>query len=182
MILRRAAKRYGRALFEKAREQERLDAVLEDLGAVVAAMERSPRVAEVVRTPILAPQVKKEALAQALGREIDPLVLDFLKLLVDKRRMNLLAACLEEYRAALDDYRGLLRVEVASAVALLPEEESRLIHILETQSGKRVLLSRRLDPSLLGGVVVRYDDTLVDGSVLAQLQRLRNRLRQVKVV
>ncbi len=177
----RAAARYAGALFQSAREANAPDAVYEDLRRTATLMERSSRLADLLTSPILPAEAKKRALREAVGPRGHPLAQRFLALLVDKKRIGLLPLVADTYHEMWNDYRGLVEVEVTSAVALEAGEEERLTRVLERRTGRTVALHKRVERGLLGGVSVRYNDTVIEGSVRSQLRALHRHLLRVRI-
>ena len=102
--------------------------------------------------------------------------LSFLKLLIRKRREDLLEECAREFRILLAAQANTADAEVSTAVPLTPEQETRLTESLQTLTGKTIKLTTQIDPTLVGGVVVRIGDTVMDGSVRGKLERLERQL------
>jgi F-type H+-transporting ATPase subunit delta len=104
--------------------------------------------------------------------------MNFLRLLVDKRRMNLLPQILSELRRMVEELEGIERVEVISAAPLPGTQRDFLKSVLERQTGKRIELEEKLDPAVLGGMVVKVGSTVYDGSVRTQLSQMRENLQK----
>ncbi|MGQ9525782.1 MAG: ATP synthase F1 subunit delta [Armatimonadota bacterium] len=172
----RAARRYAAALFQTAVEQELIDQVARDLDRVLALMSEFPNLQRALYQPTLPASVKMRILQTVLGTEIEPLTLDFVRLLIRKRRFDDLQAVRQCYQELVDAHRATVPAQVRSAVPLTSEEETQLVQALSKATGMRVRLETSVDPDLIGGVVVRIHDTVLDGSVKSQLQALRKRL------
>ena len=119
---------------------------------------------------------------QAIVRRVLPSIgqkqLNFLRLLRQKNRLSLGASIASFFSELLDEERGILRAEVTSATPLADEQRQRLLDKLTRDTGKQVALVTRVDPSLLGGLVVRIGDRMVDGSTRHRLQSLRTQLER----
>ena len=172
----RVARRYAAALFQFALETGQVDAVVGDLERVLELMRGFPELAAAVRRPSVPASVKKRLLDELLADEVQPITLDFLKLLIDKRRYDILPEVPECYKELADSHRGIVSVQVRSAVPLTEEEKERLSEVLARSLRKQVRLKTNVDPSLIGGVMLRIGDRLLDGSVKGQLNLLRQRL------
>lgn len=169
-----AAKRYGRAAFEIALADGALERWAADLGLIAAAM-GDPQVAaflESVRTPL---QAKYDLLERGLAGS-DPKAMNLAKLLVAKGRSDLAGQILEEYRALVDEHQGLAHAVVTTAVPLGDAEREAVAQRLGQLTGRQVTVTTRVDPTIIGGLVARIGDTLIDGSVRARLLALRRRL------
>jgi F-type H+-transporting ATPase subunit delta len=115
---------------------------------------------------------------RALGKE----TMTFMKLLVQKGREEFLPEVIKQFHVLLDEMRGVVAVEVTSAVALSSDQEGRLKKRLEQYTGKQVRIHPKLDSSIRGGVVARIGDTVIDGSIAHQLDLLRERMAEGGVV
>ena len=121
---------------------------------------------------------KRDLISTLLGAFIDTLTLSFLRLLVDKRREDILSLVRLEVQQLSDASRHLVRAEATFALEPTADERTQLIASLAKRTGEQVDLTVRVDPSILGGVVVRMHDTIIDGSVRGTLERLREQLLQ----
>ncbi|HLV82075.1 MAG TPA: ATP synthase F1 subunit delta [Chthonomonadaceae bacterium] len=174
----RAASRYAMALFDIAQKQGKLEAIERDLNAILDLMRLTPALRQVWDSPLLPPERKNRILGDVLGEAFDPLTLTFLRLLVDKQREAILEGVQREVRRLADAARHLVRAEAIFAITPTPEEKAALVRSLEARTGESVELTVHVDPAILGGVVVRLQDTLIDGSVRGTLERLREQLLQ----
>ena len=172
----RAARRYATAIFETARREQKLDVVENDLNTVVDLMKQTPIFQQMWESPQVPSGRKRELLSQLLGETVDTLTLSFLRLLVDKRREEILEAVCHDMRQLADASRHLVRAEATFAVEPTPQEHNDLIQSLEKMTGENVQLTTNVNPDILGGVVVRMRDTILDGSVRGTLERLREQL------
>ncbi|MHB0912528.1 MAG: F0F1 ATP synthase subunit delta [Armatimonadota bacterium] len=170
------ARRYAGALFGLARDADAIDRVESDLGLVNYSVESMPSLREVVMHPLIPADRKKEILAAVFAEKIEGLTLDFLKLLVDKRREGILSDVEEEYVRIADDFRGVMPAVVVSVVPLTAEEQAALKQKLGGLTGKTVELTLEQDEALIGGLVVKIGDTVIDGSVRGQLATMREKL------
>jgi F-type H+-transporting ATPase subunit delta len=166
---------YAEALLEAAGERGRLAEVREELADFVAAVESSEELRGLLRNPQIEPHVKRDALEAALGGA-DELVRNFLLLVAEKGRI----AEIEEIQAELERLIArearVLELELTTAVELSDEEAARVVRQIEDASGRRVEASRRVDPSIIGGIVVQAGSQRLDASVRGRLNQLRQEL------
>jgi F-type H+-transporting ATPase subunit delta len=174
----RAAKRYAMALFETAQKQSILQAVENDLDAVIQLLEETPAFRQMWNSPLIPSGRKRDLLAQLFADSIQNLTLSFLRLLVDKRREELLIPVRAEIHQMADSFSHLVRAEAVFAVPPTVAEQDELRASLEQRTGEKVEMTVTVDPEILGGVVVRLRDTIIDGSVRGTLERLREQLLQ----
>lgn len=174
----RAARRYATALFEAAHSAGSLDQVEKDVRNVMDLMRQMPALADLWHSPLIPASRKRDVIEKTLGNSVDKLTLSFLHLLIDKRREDVLPGVEVDIQQLADQARQLVRAEATFAVAPTPDEQTDLIRSLEQRTGQHVQLTTQIDPDILGGVVVRMQDTIIDGSVRGTLERLREQLLQ----
>lgn len=164
--------RYARALFDAAQSGKAVDAVRADLARWLEVAAAVPEWAAALQHPRVAPAVKGELLARALGKP-SALTGRLLDLLMEKKRLDALADIARRFNALADESRGVVAVSVGTAQPLSAEQTAAMKKSLSKIFGE-VALHPRTDPALLGGLVVQVGDRLWDGSVAAQLARLKD--------
>lgn len=178
---RRLAKRYAKALGELATQRGVLDIVQRDLERVVGAIRSDATVRALVANQRVARTAKEELLLKLAGDEAADLSKQFLRLVVQKRREDHLPAMFDEFVAYADAVRGVVEIEVKTATPLGDEEAKRLAESLAAFTGQQVRLVNVVEPKILGGVVARVGDVVVDGSVATRLERLKETLKQTRL-
>jgi F-type H+-transporting ATPase subunit delta len=175
------ARSYAEALFALGERHEQLEPFGAALDLVAATLESEPRLRLFLETPKVEPAEKKRVLTDALRNQVPPLVLNFLLVVLDKRRQRILPQMAREYRVLLDESLGRLYAEVT--VAREPDEkmEREIAAGLSQALGKTVIPHIQVDPSILGGIIVRYGDRVLDGSLKRRLVTLRRRLLDAKL-
>lgn len=169
------ARRYAQALLELGVEHGDLDKLVDDVATLAAAWETSADLRNAIENPLVAHAAKKAVMADLADRiGASPTAHHALGLLVDRRRTKALPYIARTLFELADARKGVLRAEVTTAVALTESYYSRLQAQLEKMTGKRVVLHRATDPSILGGVVTRLGDRVIDGSLRTRLQALRD--------
>jgi len=174
----RAAKRYATALFEVAEKQNKLDTIVADLKTVQTLTATTPALLALWQSRIVPASTKRDVLTEILSTSIDELTLSFVRLLIDKRREAIFDQVIVEIGRLADASQRLVRADATFAVAPSDAETASLIEGLEKRTGERVQLTVAVDPEILGGVVVRLHDTIIDGSVRGALEGIRERLLQ----
>jgi F-type H+-transporting ATPase subunit delta len=174
----RAARRYATALFASAQKQGKLDAIERDMTSLLEMMQQTPALRQMWESPQVPTGRKRELLKTLFENTFDPLTLSFLRLLVDKRREDILEAVDYDLRQQADASRHVVRAEATFAVPPTHDEQENLIKSLEHRTGERVLMTVEVNPGILGGVIVRMQDTIIDGSVRGSLERMREQLLQ----
>jgi F-type H+-transporting ATPase subunit delta len=168
------ARRYATALLELGSESGQLDALVEELQRAAQVYESSPELRSALSDPLVAIDAKKGILADLGTRlSLGPTARNVLQLLIDRRRISALPPIAQRLRTLADEKRGILRAEVFTAMPLPEEYFGQLQAQLERVTGRRVALDRKLDPTLICGVVARVGDTVYDGSLLARLRSIK---------
>jgi len=166
---------YAEALLGAAGERGRLAEVREQLADFVAAVRESDELRSLLRNPQIEPHVKREALAAALG-DADELVRNFLLLLAEKGRLAEADEIQAELERLIAREARVLELDLTTAVELSDEEAARVVRQMEEASGRRVEATRRVDPDLIGGIVIQAGSQRLDASVRGRLDQLRQEL------
>jgi F-type H+-transporting ATPase subunit delta len=166
---------YGRALFEAAQEHDRLDDVRDQLGAFADAIDEHRDLAVFFFSPYFSTEEKKEGLGKVLDGAED-IVRNFLELLVEKHRMPAIHRIRREYDSLWEEENKLLPVEVTSAIELDPETVQNIGDKIGERTGRKVQLESKVDPDILGGIVVRVGDRILDASIANRLESLRKQV------
>jgi F-type H+-transporting ATPase subunit delta len=169
-----SARRYAEAAFEVATEANAVEAWHDDLRRA-AAIVSDEELSRLLENPAIAYDQRRESLERALG-DVPDGVRNLALLLLQRRRLDLVAAVAEHFHRLVNARDGVVEGTVTSAAPLREDEERELRAKLEPIAGGRLELRYEVDPSLLGGVVVRLGDRFLDGSVRGRLERLRHRL------
>jgi ATP synthase F1 delta subunit len=170
-----AERLYARALFEAAQEQGRVEAVHRDLGEFADAVAGSPELAAFLANPEVDPAAKVGVLGE-LSDGADPLVHNFLRLLAEKGRAGQIPGVRDELQALVDRAQGRVAVELTTAYELSDDEASSIVSQIEQASGRTVEATRKVDPALIGGMILQAGSLRVDASVRGRLERLRHEL------
>lgn len=174
------ARVYARALFDAAQAAGRVEPVRRELGDFVAALAASASLRDVLADPQVDEGAKRRVLAE-LTRDADPLFAHTLQLLQQKGRFAIVAELHEALEILAAAEAEIVKVEVTPAVELGPEAEKRLAAKVAAATGRRVELTKLVDAGVLGGLVVRVGDVIVDGSLRSRIGQLRQRLVTAEV-
>ena len=168
------AGRYANAVFELARDQKAVDAVSTDLASLRRAIETSPDLARLVRSPVFSAEDQAKALGAILEKMgAHPLTTKFVLLVAQKRRLFALNQIIAAYEHLVAKSRGETEAEVTAARHLNDEEIAELKSVLKAKLGKEPRLHSRIDPTLLGGLVVKVGSRMIDSSLRTKLDGLR---------
>jgi F-type H+-transporting ATPase subunit delta len=160
-------------LAKKQGQQEEWGALID---AIAVAMQEDRTLKTFLESPKLAASQKIEILDKALGKRVPPVFLRFLEIVIAKRRQMLIPAIATEYRGLIDESEDRLHATVIVAREPAPAEKEALVKQLSRVLGKRVVAHITLNPAILGGLVVKVGDTVMDGSVRRRLATLRSRM------
>ncbi len=177
MVTGSLARRYAKAVFEIGTAQQSLDKIGADIRALAQAMAESAELATTLASPAIRRSDRRkviDALLQRIG--VVSQTRNLVYLLLDSERLATLPAISRELDAMIEAKAGRVQAEVVSAKPLDPAQLSQITAALEKLSGKKVTVSKREDPELLGGVVAKVGDTVYDGSLRTQLRTLRDEL------
>jgi len=172
----RVARRYAAALFGVAERDGILDSVAQDLTLISRFVAEVPYLRAVLNQPLVSDERKNKVANDAFGDRVTATSLNFLKLLIRKRREELIDECVREFRLRLAERNNTVDATATSAVPLSPAQAERLTESLAHMTGKTVHLTAEVDGAIVGGVIVRLGDTIIDGSVRGRLQRLEQQL------
>lgn len=175
------ARRYAKALFAVAAKKGEKDqqSFGAELAAVVQVLQGSPALSKVFRNPVFGVEEKKAILGKLLVKlNPSPTVKNFLSLLADKNRLSYLPEIQDYYNQLLDEASGVLRGQLVTAVDVAAKKKDDLKKKLEKQTGKKLVLDFTVDPKILGGVVLKVGDRVMDASLRAQLQILKENIKR----
>ena len=166
---------YARSLFEAALEQDKLDVVREQLGELADVLARERQLQVFFFSPYFSSQEKKDGLHRAVDGA-EPIVLNFLELLLENHRMPAIFRIRRDYDHRWEEHNRLLPVEVTSAVPLDEGTVRRIGDRIAEQTGRRIELSSKVEPHILGGIVVRVGNQVLDASIRNRLDTLRRQV------
>lgn len=175
------AGRYATAVFDLAEAQDALGPLEADLGSLREALATNAELVRALRSPVVT-RGEHVGIVASLGDPLglSPLMRNFLGVLAEKRRLGVLPAMIAQLEAMLAEHRGEATAEVRSAVALSEEQLDRVRDSVASKVGRAVKLSAEVDPSLIGGLVVRVGSRMVDASLKTKLQQLELAMRGVR--
>jgi F-type H+-transporting ATPase subunit delta len=172
-----AARRYARAIFQLAGEEDRRDATLGEIDLLAGLLAENDELAEVLYRPLYPLAERRaafDAVAARLGLGVT--VKRFVEFLLHQHRMRDFPLIVEELHRLADEAAGRVEAEIVSAAALAGPQLERVRRALADRTGREVRVTPRVDPTLIGGIVARVGNLVFDGSVRAQLEQLRTKL------
>jgi F-type H+-transporting ATPase subunit delta len=180
-LISNISKRYARAFFEIATEEKQLERYYEELNQFASIIAQNKALNDFLANPVFEQGSKKGVVESIIGKlQLSGMTISFLKLLVDKKRIDILHDIVICYRQLMDEVLKKVRVDLKTAFPLSSKMQSYINSSLEKLTGRQVELFVENDPSLLGGIVLGVGDTLYDGSIKNQLNNMRNLLGEAR--
>lgn len=170
---------YGDALFQSALEENCLDQVKQQLKTLTGVFREEPQFLTMMDSPAMDAEDILKILRETFEGKIEDILFNFLRILCDKRRMELFLPIAQRFDALYRQHLGLLEVEAVTAVPLTDSQQKRLTEKLSSLTGKQVLLCNQVNASIIGGVILKYDHKEIDGSVREKLSSMRHQIRGI---
>jgi len=174
--LSRVAKRYAKALFELAEERNVLEKVHTDLQAIAETVKNSEDLQNLLVNPLVNEADKMNVLARIFSDRFESLTRQFLELVAEKRRLSVLLEIITKFYRMMLEHNNQIEGQLISAVDLEERQVEEIGKQIEQITGKKVMLNRQIEPSIIGGFVVKVEDVVIDNSIRSQLNRLREQL------
>ncbi|MGD0337401.1 MAG: ATP synthase F1 subunit delta [Bacteroidota bacterium] len=171
----RVAKRYATALIKSAQEMNMLEEVTRDIQILKATLQNTKDFRLFLSSPIISIEKKRRVVAELFATQLHTMTFTFLNMLIEKGRENVLPSIITQFHFLYNEMLGILSVDVKTVTPFSGTQEKALVVTLEEYSGKKVLVTFSLDKSIQGGFIARAGDTVFDGSIRRQLERLRER-------
>lgn len=173
-MISKAARRYAKALMQSALEQDILDDVEKDIQFILRTVQDSKELTVFLKSPVIKKEDKQEVLAKIFDSHISSETKGLLSLLSEKNREALLEDICNGFIQLYNAHEGIIQVDVITAYELDEKQTKKLHDALVTSTGKKVEMDLTIDPEILGGIIVRIDDTVLDGSVKHKIRKLKN--------
>ncbi len=172
------SKRYGSAMFELAKTENKVEGFLEQLRVIKSTTKENPELLKIFDHPKVTITEKLTLIDDLFNEGFDKEVRDFLKLLVTKDRIDSLLKMITDFEELYYEYMNIVLVKVTSAEGLAEDEESSLKAKLEELFEKQVIVEQMVDPTVIGGLLISAQDKVIDGTVRGRLEKIRQGLLQ----
>jgi F-type H+-transporting ATPase subunit delta len=180
-LISNISRRYARAFFEIATEEKQIEPYYNELNQFASIVSQNQSLSDFLANPVFEQASKKGVVDSVIAKlKLSGMTISFLRLLVDKKRIDIINDIVICYRQLMDETLKKVSVNVKTAFALSDELRSSINSSLEKAMGKTVEMTVEEDPTLLGGVVITVGDTLYDGSIKNQLNNMRNLLGEAR--
>lgn len=172
------ASRYAKSLIDLSKEKGKLDVVKGDIEQFIGVLKENPELVAVLRNPIMKTDKKKSILQALFKDKIDPMISSFFDILINKGRGGILYDIALEFIREYNEVKGIVKATVVSASKLSDENFNQLKSQIAQQINAEVILNNTVDPSLIGGFVVKVGDRQVDASIAGKLNKLEKHFAQ----
>ncbi len=175
------ATRYAKSLIDLAKEQKVLDKVKAEMDLFIETGKQEPQLLAVLKNPIISLDKKAAILKELFADKVQPVVISFFNIMVNKGRAGVLYATAKEFVNLFNLDKGVVKAKVISAVALTEENKKQLVEVVKSATKGEVILETKVDPKLIGGFVLQVGDRQFDASLNSKLKKLKKEFAQ-KVV
>lgn len=175
------AKKYGYALFEVGMEENKLDELYSEVQTVMEVFRTDTDLSRVLEHPDIRKQEKKSLLNKIFSDQVSKEILNLLYITVDKKRANKIVEILEEFFQLFREERKIKKAVVTSAIPLEEESLHALQTVLEKKTNNTIVLENKIDPTIIGGVILEMDERKIDSSIFTELKQLQYRLKTVSL-
>jgi F-type H+-transporting ATPase subunit delta len=170
---------YSSALFEVAVEMDKIDQILAEYEFVANSLDEYPDFESILTSPKVSDVDKKKIIDETYGSNISPELSNFFKLLVDKKRSSIIKEAFGDFKILVNNHKGLVVAKVESVIPLESKDIEALEAKLNELTGQTVTVNNVINPDIMGGLVVKVGDKIIDGSVKRKLDGLKHDLAQI---
>lgn len=181
MIRNEISKKYGVAIFELAKEKDKLSGVKNELDKIMGLIKDNDELNEVFFHPRIRPDTKKKIIHEIFKEQVSDLLFNYLYLLIDKRREFYLEYIIKEFKKLYNQEKKIMEVEVVSAITLNEKMKNKLQNKIKSKIDNKVLIKEKIDPSIIGGLIIKIGDHIIDGSIKNKLANLQNHIEKIPV-
>lgn len=164
---------YSKALFEITQEENSSDDVLKELSSLSVIFSQNPELIKLLSAPTLNLAEKQKVISDVFKGKISDITFNFINVIVEKNRISYIEKIIESYKELYNDYNGILKITAITSMKMSDTLKEKLIKKLESVSSKKITLIEKIDKDILGGIVLNYGNTQIDGSLKSKLDNLR---------
>ena len=176
MNLGKISVRYGKALFQFAKEKNQLEKVSRDMELLYNSSVEVPEFRDFLNNPILPLSGKKNAIHKIFENKIDPLTIDFLDLIIKNNRLAFLEGITLQFRDQFNTYKGITLAKLTTVYPLDHDLRDKIIEFIKKKTTNKIILDEITDPEILGGFIIKIEDEQIDTSVRTQLNKIKKEL------
>lgn len=174
-------KRYASSLFEVGIELKKLDDFHSQLELIKKTFLSEEKLLQILEHPRISKGEKRSLVENIFKQSVSKEILNFLFIIIDKRREASLMDIVKEYSTLFKEYKGILDIEAVTAVSMEENAKEKLKLVLKNRFKKEIQLSNRVDPSIIGGVVLKMDSKVIDSSLKSQLKEMEAMIKGVSL-
>jgi len=174
MTEKRIAKRYAKALFLLAQDEQKMEIIHNNIIYIKSILQSSRELSLLLKNPIINPNKKIKILEDVFGSNVEDIIIKFLIFVVKKNRANLLSNILVEFIDMYNEANNLIEVEIISAHSLNEQSKEKIIESISNLINKNIIPKYKVNPKIIGGIQLKFADFLYDASVKKQLEMLKN--------
>ncbi|MBU5676596.1 F0F1 ATP synthase subunit delta [Alkaliphilus sp. MSJ-5] len=175
------SKRYASALFEIAFEEQVYEKVKDELSFILDCFKSEPQLYRILKSPLISADEKKDIVSNIFKDRVSQEVFNFLRIIVDKGREGYIESMVREYIALADAVKNKVDAVAITAIPMDKQDLLKLQVNLSMSSGKNIQLQNQVDPTIIGGVLVKIGDKVIDGTVKSRLANMQEQLSQILV-
>lgn len=168
------ANRYANALYEFAVQENKLEETYQDIVLLKKVFNENRELKAVVESPVIAPDKKTNIFSALFEKEISPISFGFLNLIIKKKREPALLMICDEFINFYNRFHNIRIAQFTTAVAISDEMAARIKALLEEQTHSNIELQQKVDPSIIGGFIVKIEDYLIDASLIGKINKLKH--------
>lgn len=172
---------YSTALFDVCVEENKVDEFMNEVRFINETLKNNDEFFEILKTPRININEKKKIIDNVFGDKVNKEIINFIKILIDKRRIGYIIDIANEFERMACEYKGIVKAKAYSSISLSSEQIIKLEKKLSEQSGKTVEIENIIDNSLLGGIMIKFNDVVIDGTLKGKLKSLENNLNRIIV-
>lgn len=172
---------YATALYDVCVEENKVDEFMNEVGFINETLKGNTEFFEVLSTPRINVNEKKKIIDDVFGNYVNREIVNFIKILIDKRRIGYIIDIANEFERMVYEYKGIVKAKAYSSICLNSEQIKKIEKKLSEQSGKTVEIENIVDKSLLGGIMIKFNDVVIDGTLKGKLEDLENNLNRIIV-
>lgn len=175
------SKRYATSLLEAGLELDKTEKFYDELKSISQVLESEEKLQEILRHPKITKDEKKSLISSVFEGRLSQEILNFLYIIIDKRRERHLLEIIEEYRILFNEYKGIIDVVAITAVPMEKKSREKLKLVLENKLNKKIQLSNEIDNSIIGGVLLKMGDRIIDSTLTSQLKDMEAIIKNISI-
>lgn len=175
------SKRYALALFEAGLELNKLDEFKEEMNFLGRTIEDEPQLSTILEHPKVTKEEKKELIRAIFGQKLSQEMLNFIYLIIDKRRERYIDEVKEYYNFLYNEENNIIEATAVTAIPMDKQHQDKLSIVLSNRLGKKVILENLVDKNVVGGVLLKIENKLLDGTIKGRLNDIERSLKEMKV-